>query len=132
MGFNANSVPRLDWDFTTWLSDKGARGITPEPSQKTIATFLEGVQGLAEEVGGVGNLGDDKAMRDAIGGKFADMSEDEQLAKARELESELVAIMADLTQGSPSAPQMEELQATAPRVFKAYMGWLWGSLNPEA
>lgn len=132
MGFNANSVPKLDWDFTAWLGG-AARGVTPEPSQKTIARFAEGVQGLAEEVGAsVGNLGDDAALRDAIGSKFGDLSEDEQLAKARELESELVAVMADLTQGSPSAGQMEELQTAAPRVFKAYMGWLWGSLNPEA
>jgi hypothetical protein len=131
VGFNVNSVPKLDWDFSAWLGND-ARGITPEPSQKTIESFLEGVQGLAEEVGGVSNLGDDTAMKQAVADKFGAMSEDDQLAKARELQAELIAIMADLTQGSPSATQMENLQATAPRVFKAYMGWLWGSLNPEA
>jgi hypothetical protein len=136
VGFNAASVPKLDWDFSTWVPD--ARGITPEPSQKIVDQFTEGLMGLAGEVGGLSALGDNAAMGQAVRDELGDIDLDSEEGQARlrqkvdELNGELFAVIADLTQGSPSRPQLEQLQAAAPRVFNAYLGWLVGTLRPEA
>lgn len=108
MSFNAASIKRLDYDFTSFATNDGAglcsgKGIIPEPSTARLDAFEKF-----------------RATFDAAAASEADESVLGVVRKAT----------ADLCGGSPTLEELEELP---PRILAGFTQWLVEELSdPKA
>jgi hypothetical protein len=124
--FNAGAIAEsLDWDF----HDAGvkAKGTIPEPSDRAIGDFLDGLKALYE-----------KARADGLAGEVADGSPDAILDALTSLTGDkFVMFMADvaglfgeLCGGKPDQVTLLKLPL---RVRVAFYGWVQSEVvSPEA
>lgn len=124
--FNAaDVVESLEWDFTA--AGVKAKGVVPEPSDRLIGDFLDGLKRLFEESKDMLPAGADEANLTA-----------EQMLEAMsavtgdafvELMDKTAGLFAQLCSGCPDKAQ---LLALPMRVRVQFYGWLQGEVvNPE-
>lgn len=123
--FNAGTaVEAMEYDFTDY---GGGAGVIPEPSDEVLDAFYQNLALVMDEVQEtVGDLQDlDISNIDAVQKALAAT---EGTSAIRKVSDSLTTLLADLTQGQPSAEDIARLPF---RVKQAFMGWLVGQFNPE-
>jgi predicted urease superfamily metal-dependent hydrolase len=124
--FDAGRQIGLAYDLTTLpIADpeaaevlKEARGIVPEPSQKSLESFIEALRGIAtdEAVAGVMALPDNPSPEEVME-TMSRLSEEDMDRAADAMTEALI----DICSGSPTK---EQIEAMPMRLRGAFLGWL--------
>jgi hypothetical protein len=145
-----DAVPKLEWDFTKYVS--GAKGVSPEPSNIALLTFNMNMSALVDAERRIKMAQVKKAVDEAN-----DRSKEEKEAEldrwavldlvdgTAEVLAEMMLILpadegeklnrkqADLVSGLlQDSPNVDQIMGLPGRVRNAYFGWIAGQLmDPE-